>query len=85
MTAAPKFYAEDLLRNRQTKEDGHVRSVYRGTDTDEWMYRVYVPVSADTWLRGHYVSDWEEKHLTLSANAVLRSSGHLPGSGPPVD
>jgi hypothetical protein len=67
MNVAAKFHAEDLVRNRETKEVGRVLSVYRLADTDDWMYEVFLPVSPDRW---HRISDWREARLELSNNAV---------------
>jgi hypothetical protein len=45
-----------FLHNPQTNEDGLVSRVYQSDGTT--MYEVWVPVRPDTWLSGHYVSDW---------------------------
>jgi hypothetical protein len=38
------------------------------------MYEVWVPVRPDTWISGHYVSDWSEIKLELSNNVNLKSA-----------
>jgi hypothetical protein len=70
MTA--KFKRGDLVYNRDTKEDGAVRSrheTYGGT-----VYEVAVTKLGDSWVAGYYVSDWAEDVLQPSTNERLRSS-----------
>jgi hypothetical protein len=67
-----KFQREDLVYNRDTKEEGAVRRRYEthgGT-----MYEVAVPKLADSWIAGYYVSDWAEDVLQPSTNERLNSS-----------
>jgi hypothetical protein len=67
-----KFREGALLRNRKTKEDGLVMRVYQSDGGT--MYEVWVPVRPDSWLSGHYVSDWAEIKLELSDNVNLKAS-----------
>jgi hypothetical protein len=67
-----KFREGAFLHNRKTKEDGLVSRVYQLDGRT--MYEIWVPVRPDTWLSGHYVSDWAESHLKLSNNVNLKSS-----------
>jgi hypothetical protein len=67
-----KFREGTLLHNSKTKEDGLVSRVYQ-TD-GQTMYEVWVPVKPDTWVSGHYVSDWAEIKLELSDNVKLKAS-----------
>jgi hypothetical protein len=67
-----KFREGALLHNPKTKEDGLVSRVYQLDG--QTMYEVWVPVRPDTWLSGHYVSDWNEIKLELSDNVTLKAS-----------
>jgi hypothetical protein len=67
-----KFREGALLHNPKTKEDGLVSRVYQLDGRT--MYEVWVPVRSDTWLSGHYVSDWAEIKLELSDNVNLKAS-----------
>jgi hypothetical protein len=74
-TTRGKFPVGALLHNRNTKEDGLVRSVYQlGGDSADIMYEVAVPIRLNTWVYGHYVSDWVQGALGLSDNATLKFS-----------
>jgi hypothetical protein len=42
------------------------------------MYEVWVPAELNTWLSGHYTSDWAETKLELSDKAELKSSDKPP-------
>jgi hypothetical protein len=61
-----------LLHNPKTQEDGLVKRVYQSDGKTK--YEVWVPVRPDTWLSGHYVSDWSEIKLELSENVKLKAS-----------
>jgi hypothetical protein len=67
-----KFHKGTFLHNPKTKEDGLVSRVYQLDG--QTMYEVWVPVRPDTWLSGHYVSDWNEIKLELSDNVTLKAS-----------
>ena len=70
-TIAGKFRHRELVYNRNTKEDGAVRRVYEMNGVT--MYEVAVPIQADAWAAGHYISDWAEDVLRLSNNERLKS------------
>jgi hypothetical protein len=67
-----KFGKGTFLHNPDTKEDGLVSRVYQ--TNGRTMYEVWVPAKPDTWLGGHYVSDWAEIKLELSDNVKLKAS-----------
>jgi hypothetical protein len=67
-----KFREGAFLYNPKTKEDGRVTRVYQLDG--QTMYEVWVPVRPNTWISGHYVSDWSEIKLKLSDNVILKAS-----------
>ena len=81
MTAPAKFGIGVQVHNRNTKEDGLVRSGYQA-DSGEIMYEVAVPSGPNTWAGIHYVSDWAEMNLKLSDNATLQTVDKPTGRTP---
>jgi hypothetical protein len=73
MTIHSLFRKGDLLHNHATKEDGSVRRVYKKDGLT--MYEVWVPKRANSWKRGHDISNWAECVLDLSCNDRLMDSG----------
>ena len=69
-----KFRIGVLLHNRNTEEDGLVTRVYQLEARGEIMYEVAVPILPGTWAGRHFVSDWAERTLELSTNAIPMSS-----------
>jgi hypothetical protein len=68
-----RFRIGALLRNRDTKEDGLVKRIYK-VSGGVVMYEVSVRAVKDS----HYISDWAEGALDLSTNATP-----LPSDKPP--
>jgi hypothetical protein len=71
-TLIGKFQRRDLVYNRNTKEDGAIRKVYEKNGAT--MYEVAVPKHRDSWISGHYISDWAEDILQPSINLRLKFS-----------
>jgi len=67
-----KFKLEDLVYNRNTKEDGIIRQIYETNGVA--MCEVAVPQNRDSWISGFYISDWAEDVLLLSTNEPLKAS-----------
>jgi hypothetical protein len=78
MIARAKFSVGVLLYNVNTREDGLVTKAYQSAETGEPMYTVNVPVRDSTWALGHLISDWAERVLELSDNAMLKNSDRPP-------
>lgn len=67
-----KFKVTDLLRNRDTSEDGRVSGI--NANNGVVTYEVWVPKDGNSWEGGCFISHWRESVLKLSTNARLRSS-----------
>lgn len=80
MTADAKFRKGELLHNRNTNEDGLVKTVYQVGEV--FMYEVAVPVIRDSWGKSFYISDWAESPLELSRNANLKTPDTPPRDWP---
>jgi hypothetical protein len=71
--ASTKFHVGQLLYNRNTQEDGLIKSVLTGDESI--TYEVWVPKKPNSWKAGYWIARWLEPPLTLSSNERLESSG----------
>jgi len=71
-TMTGKYQFRDLVYNANTKEDGAIRKMYQTNGAT--MYEVAVPMHANAWAPGFYISDWFEDVLQPSNNERLKSS-----------
>jgi hypothetical protein len=72
-----RFRPEQWVYNRDTKEHGLVRRVYKRDGVT--MYKAWLPATPDLLHWGHFVSDWAEGVLER-ADDVLRRSHRLADS-----
>jgi hypothetical protein len=62
-----KFRVGDLVRNRQTNEDGKVTACH-----DNGSYDVSISKDQTSWMLGSEGGCWEEANLEISTNEFLR-------------
>src|ERR1700684_3940337 len=76
-SAGCRFRLEQWVYNRDTKEHGLVRDVYKKDGVI--MYKAWLPVAPNLLHWGHFVSAWAEGVLE-PVDEVLPHSGRFPNS-----
>jgi hypothetical protein len=68
--ATCRFRPEQWVYNRDTKEHGLVRHVYKKDGVI--MYKAWLPATPDLMRWGHFVSDWAEYALERADNVLAQ-------------